>query len=185
MTLAIYNMYAPYALLHNWGHDLFLQSGKKYGAAPVCPNDRATLCRMPVSVRMKLCPGREEPRAAANSWAEIKALNTKAASQGSNSRAVGIYYTTDKRIPRRCFQLRNNSYTLGMNKLQSQVRGVHWLRVLLSLCLQLMKREREFSGFLPRQKKEGRGGGTRLETGPSLGQNKFKCESFYSTTKTL
>lgn len=95
------------------------------------------------------------PRAAANSWAKIKALNTTAASQGSNSRAVGIHYTTDKRIPRRCFQLRNNSYTLGMNKLQSQVRGVHWLRVLLSLCLQLMKREGEFSGFLPRQKKEG------------------------------
>lgn len=44
-----------------------------------------------------------------------------------------------------------------MNKLQSQVRGVHWLRVLLALCLQLMKREGEFSGFLPRQKKQGRG----------------------------
>lgn len=42
-----------------------------------------------------------------------------------------------------------------MNKLQSQVRGIHWLGVLLPLCLQLMKREGEFSGILQRQKKQG------------------------------
>lgn len=123
------------------------------------------------------------PRAVANSWAKIKAINTEAGSQGSISRAVSIYYSTDKRIPRRCFQLRNNSYTLGMNKLQSQVRGVRWLRVLLSLCLQLRKREGEFSGFLLRQKKLR--GKTKLKTGPDLGQNKFKCESFNGKTKTL
>lgn len=114
------------------------------------------------------------PRAVANSWAKIKAVNTKAGSQGSNSRAVSIYYTADKRIPRRCFQLRNNSCTLGMNKLQSQVRGVHWLRVLLSLCLQLMKREGEFSGFLPRQKK----GENKIKNRPRLGSKQISMWEF-------
>lgn len=111
-------------------------------------------------------------RAVANSWAKIKAVNTKAGLQGSNSRAVSIYYTTDKRIPRRCFQLQNNSYTLGMNKLQSQVRGVHWLRVLLSLCLQLMKREGELSGFLPRQKKKSKGE-NKIKNRPRLGSKQI------------
>lgn len=45
-----------------------------------------------------------------------------------------------------------------------------------------MKREGEFSGFLQRQKCKG---GTKLKTGPDLGQNKFKCESFYRKTTTL
>lgn len=133
--------------------------GRKYGehlSAPVTP------CRMLVSVRMKL----SWEGGAANSWAKVKAVNTKADSQGSSGRAVSIYYTADKRIPRRCFQLWNNSSTLGMNKLQSQVRSVQCLRVLLALCLQLMKREGDFSGFLPRQKKKqgGRREGNKIKT---------------------
>lgn len=50
-----------------------------------------------------------------------------------------------------------------------------------------MKREGDFSGFLPRQKKskEGGGRGTKLKPGPNQGQNKFKCVSFYSKTKTF
>jgi len=37
---------------------------------------------------------------------------------------------------------------------------------------------------LPAETKEAKGG-TKLKTGPDLGQNKFKCGSFYSKTKTL
>lgn len=109
------------------------------------------------------------PRAVANSWARIKAVNTKAGSQGSNHWALSIYYTTDKRIPRRCFKLWNNSCTLGMNKLQSQVRGVHCLRVLLSLRLQLMKGEREFPDILPRQKL----GRNKTKNRPRLGSKQI------------
>lgn len=85
---------------------------------------------------------------AAISWAQIKAGGITMA-QGSGSRAAGIYYPSDKRIPRRCARWWNNC-TLGMNQPQSQVRGVLWPGALLALRLQWKRMQGGLSGILLR-----------------------------------
>lgn len=83
-------MFSASAVLHNRGHDLFLQRGKKYGEH-LCVPMTVTLCRMLVLVRMKLSPASGEPQSSCKQLSQDKSVNTKADSQGSSGRAVSIY----------------------------------------------------------------------------------------------
>lgn len=98
----------------------------------------------------------------------MKAGGITAASPGSNSRATRIYYPADKRIPRRCFQLRNNNYTLGRNKLQSKRCSLAWSFVIVTFAMK-EKGGRVLRNPAETKKKKKVRGKMKLKTSPKLG----------------